>query len=327
MNYSVKVKPVDFRFCRKTWFQGECNMFRTGCYILTFTLLFGFGLFALSACGNSDESEGDGDVESSENSDAGETDGDAGENSESDESEAVDGDADLEEEAEAVTREAVDGVSGWCKTSGTAARTCETADDCRAYRQAIEADCNGSVAEPLFDCALADRNEFPSEFDAQCLADSKCDYAPVDCIDGLCEFNLPDDSCESDSDCTFVDAGCFCFPMNKNSGTYDPAYGSECEQVKACPEDAHARCVYGSCRVVGAYLDEYIEAFCAKFEDWGINMFGGDEATCVEALSRDDYLAAASLRSSIYASFEATSLDGFISGPWSNYYLCMIAEQ
>jgi len=283
----------------------------------------------ICSCGDDNANSVDGDLESAEmdmDQDDGEDelteqpiDGDSddeiSENGE-DDAEAIE---DEEESVEEITRTLIENSDGYCRTSGDVPVTCSTVEDCRAYRTpiSVDFDCD-TLAASLFDCALATASEFPTEYDSTCSADARCDYMPVACEDGQCVKNLPDDSCVTDSDCTMIDAGCYCFPANTTVTGYDAGFGSECDALSSCPDNSTSICISGVCRIVGDHLDDLIDAACSEFVEWKFIAYD-NKSECITDFSQNNYQAIPGMLSTLEVAVEFSNFSdhyAFFGGPW-----------
>lgn len=216
-----------------------------------------------------------------------------------------------------VHRVPVEGTVGFCASYGYANTTCQTVDDCVAYRVHVEADCcTGVVKEP--DCAIVNKYGIAPGQPA-CATDLACDSYPRDCVGGQCVFAIPARTCADSSECQKVDTACGCIAANASAVTAALIFGSACEPGVACA-DAEAVCVKETCRLVGAFMDEQIDLFCRKAGDCGL-LGEFTVAECAQMYTKDNYAGAADQWTVIsVARIIETTCGG--NGPWHHLVRC-----
>jgi hypothetical protein len=217
-----------------------------------------------------------------------------------------------------VQRALVASTRGFCRTYNEVDDSCTTVEDCIGYRVPITWPCcNDDPESQKLDCAFANRDSFPDC--PECTADEACRKVPRACRDGHCVADLPDDTCETDYDCTLIETGCACVPGSKSVVEYQPVYGTDCTGLKACPQrkSEYSRCVEGHCYMVGPFMDHALEKYC--------QICGGIEVVenCFEILKSDGYSFVAKYWLFYRAILLAKDCGAFINGPGSHMFYCI----
>jgi hypothetical protein len=215
----------------------------------------------------------------------------------------------------------VDGTNGFCDSYGQADTTCADVEDCVAYRIPVPAECcTGITAEP--DCMFANKNSLGSG-QPECAADKACDAYPRDCVNDRCMFTIPKRGCGSATDCTKVDTECGCMAASVTADTSGLIFGTECDGSVPCAE-ADVRCVEGTCRLVGTFMDATIALFCKTAADCGFLGLGETSAAeCEEMFKKDNYEGAAS-RWLLISAADAVGTNCGVAGPWGNMATCAV---
>ncbi len=228
----------------------------------------------------------------------------------------------------ASSRTLIEDTQGLCttRTSITFDDTCTTRDDCTAYRMEAESSCCDSLPMNPLSCTPVNIHHFPSY--PQCTADNSCQFLPVDCVEGHCVSNYPNDTCAQDSDCKLFSKGCVCAAANVNVDPSDyTAYTSGvCPPEDPCPQEAEVHCINEQCVVVGSYMDSSISHYCGLLNEC-CEIMGNCEAgylqTCIDNLTADNYQEAVAQWAIIESGQYADTCEAFFEGPGKGLIDCI----
>lgn len=229
------------------------------------------------------------------------------------------GDAGPDEDEEVIRTE-VSGTDGFCKTIGSVSVSCIDDADCVGIRKPVGVYCfeeHFSVTD--VGCEFVAREDLP-ETD-ECGADDFCRNVPRVCSNNTCSTSAPESGCDTDQDCRLEDYGCACMAMNVQVDDYQPVFGEDCTGRTACPQEAGAACIDGSCRQVGSFMNSAIGDFCEQVANCGFS----DEPIedCRTRLTENNYEDAASIWPLIQATSVATDCIGLLNGPWNELMDCI----
>ena len=226
------------------------------------------------------------------------------------------------------SRTLIEDTQGLCTTrsSITFDDTCATRDDCTAYRNEAEMSCCDSLPMTPLSCTPVNVNHFPSYPD--CTADNACQFFPVDCVEGHCVADYPDDTCAQDSDCKILSKGCVCAAANVNvdASDYTAYTAGVCPAEVPCPQDAEVHCINEQCVLVGTYMDSRISHYCGLLNECCELMDtceAGFLQTCIDGLTADNYKEAVAQWAIIESGQYADTCEAFFEGPGKGLIDCI----
>lgn len=219
-----------------------------------------------------------------------------------------------------VHRALVTNTRGFCKTYNEVDDSCTTVEDCIGYRVPITWPCCDEDPDGVkLDCAFANRDSFP--VCPECTADEACRKAPRACRNGHCVADLPDDTCETDYDCTLIETGCACISASKSVVDYGPVFGMDCTGLKACPKrkPEYSVCVTGRCYIVGPFMDYPLQKFCEMCAR------ADEDMACHEFWTGYDNPFVVKFWPLWQAVLLTSDCGAFLNGPGSHMFFCMSA--